>query len=103
MTADNGWLGWFCLTLPLGIVALSYGRRAEAKVVDVDGPEVDEHRARLARRVAVVGIGLAVMLVLGLGIWNAWNGLVDVGNTFFSWDNIRDSIGEVCRASSSTS
>jgi polar amino acid transport system permease protein len=92
---DNGWLGWFCLTLPLGIVALSYGRRAEAKVVDVDGPEVDEQRARLARRLAVMGIGLAVMLVLAFGIWNAWNGIVDVANTFFSWDNIRDSIGEV--------
>jgi polar amino acid transport system permease protein len=92
---DNGWLGWFFLTLPLGIVALSYGRRAEAKVVDVDGPEVDEQRARRARRLAVAGISLAVMLVLGLGIWSAWNGLVDVGNTFFSWDSIRDSIGEV--------
>lgn len=92
---DNGWLGWFCLTLPLGIVALVYGRRAEAKVVDVDGPEADEQRARQARRLAVAGIALAVMLVLGLLIWNAWDGLVDVGNTFFSWENIRDSIGEV--------
>jgi polar amino acid transport system permease protein len=92
---DNGWLGWFCLTLPLGIFALSYGRRAEAKVVDVDGPEVDEQRARQARRLAVAGIVLAVMLVLGLMIWNAWDGLVDLANTFFSWDNIRDSIGEV--------
>ena len=88
---DNGWLVWFGLSLPVGLVALGYGRHAEALVVDVDGPEPDEQRARTARRVSVVGIALAVMLVAGLAIWNAWNGLVDVANTFFSWEHISDS------------
>jgi len=77
--------------LPVGLVALGYGRHAEALVVDVDGPEPDEQRARTARRVSVVGIALAVMLVAGLAIWNAWNGLVDVANTFFSWEHISGS------------
>jgi polar amino acid transport system permease protein len=92
---DNGWLGWFCLSVPLGIVALAYGRYAEAQVVDVDGPEPDEQRAHAARRVAVGGIALAIALVLGLAIWNAWNGLVDVGNTFFSWEHITSSFPDV--------
>jgi polar amino acid transport system permease protein len=92
---DNGWLGWFALSMPLGVGALVYGRRAEAQVVDVDGPLADEQRARIARRVAVVGIALAIALVIGLGIWNAWNGLVDVGNTFFSWEHISASFPDV--------
>jgi polar amino acid transport system permease protein len=92
---DNGWLGWFCLTLPLGVVALFYGRRAEALVVDVDGPERDDRRARTARRVAVVGIGLALLLVLSLMVWNAWDGIVDVANTFFSWEHISGSFPDV--------
>jgi polar amino acid transport system permease protein len=92
---DNGWLIWFCLSLPLGLVAVSHGRHAEAQVVDVDGPEADEQRARIARRVAVGGIALAIALVLGLAIWNAWNGLVDVGNTFFSWEHITNSFPDV--------
>jgi polar amino acid transport system permease protein len=92
---DNGWLIWFCLSLPLGVAALIYSRRAEAQVVDVDGPTIDEHHARAGRRVAVAGIALSVMLVLGLAIWNAWNGLVDVGNTFFSWHHISESFPDV--------
>jgi polar amino acid transport system permease protein len=94
-STGNGWLIWFCMALPLAVFALWYGRRAEAQVVDVDGPEPDEQRARTSRRVAVAGIALSVMLVLGLGVWNAWNGLVDVGNTFFSWQHIRDSFPSV--------
>jgi len=90
---DNGFLGWFCLTLPFGILALAYGRRAEARVVDVDGPLADEERARLARRVSVGAITLASMLVVGLGIWAAYDGLVDVGNTFFSWTHIGNVLG----------
>lgn len=93
--SGNGFLGWFCLTLPLAIVSLAYGRRAEARVVDIDGPEPDEQRARLARRVSVGAIVLASMLTLGLGIWGSWDGLVDVGNTFFSWEHLKDSSGEV--------
>jgi polar amino acid transport system permease protein len=94
-STGNGWVIWFCMALPLAVFALWYGRRAEAQVVDVDGPEPDEQRARTSRRVAVAGIALSVMLVLGLGVWNAWNGLVDVGNTFFSWQHIRDSFPSV--------
>lgn len=91
----NGWLGWFLLSFPLALFALVYGRRAEAQVVDVDGPEPDEQRARSSRRAAVVGIALAVMLTLGLGIWSSWDGLVDVGNTFFSWEHITSSFPDV--------
>jgi len=93
--SGNSWLIGFCAALPIGLVALFYSRHAEAQVVDVDGPEVDEQRARRARRVAVVGIALSILLVIGLAIWNAWNGLVDVGNTFFSWEHISASFPEV--------
>jgi polar amino acid transport system permease protein len=92
---NNGILGWFCLSLPLAIFSLIYGRRAEAQVVDIDGPEVDEQRARLARQVSVVAIGLTAMLFLGLAIWNAWPGIIDVANTFFSWEHISGSFPEV--------
>jgi polar amino acid transport system permease protein len=91
----NGFLGWFCLTLPVAIFALSYGRRAEARVVDVDGPLDDEQRARLARQVSVVAVVLAALLSLGLATWQSWNGLIDVGNTFFSWKHIKGSAGDV--------
>jgi polar amino acid transport system permease protein len=94
-TTGNGFLLFFAATLPLGVLALFYARRAEALVVDVDGPVVDEERARRARRLGVVAIGLSVMLFVGLAIWASWNGLVDVSNTFFSWENIRDSFPEV--------
>ena len=93
--SDNGWLAWFFLTLPLAIVAIMYGRRAEAKVVDVDGPVRDENRARLARRIALAAVVLATMLSLGLVIWASWNGLIDVGNTFFSWEHLSNSFPEV--------
>lgn len=94
-STNNGFLGWFCLALPLGVVSLFYGRRAEAKVVDVDGPSGDEDRARLARRVSVVGVALATMLALGLAIWGSWDGIVDVANTFFSWEHLEASSGDV--------
>jgi polar amino acid transport system permease protein len=94
-STDNGWLGWFVLALLLAVVALVYGRRAEAYVVDVDGSERDEQRARTSRRVAVGGIALSMALVLGLAIWSSWNGLVDVGNTFFSWHHITASFPDV--------
>ncbi len=93
--SDNGFLAYFLLTVPLAVIGLTYGRRAEARVVDTDGPVVDEQRSRLARRVAVGAISLAVMLALGLVIWASWKGLNDVGDTFFSWDHIKDSFGEV--------
>jgi polar amino acid transport system permease protein len=93
--SDNGWLAWFLLTVPLAIVAIMYGRRAEAKVVDVDGPVRDENRARLARRIALGAVVLATMLSLGLVIWASWNGLIDVGNTFFSWHHLSASFPEV--------
>jgi polar amino acid transport system permease protein len=89
----NGFLGWFCITLPLGVFALIYGRRAEARVVEVDGPLADEERARRARQVSVGAITLATLLVVGLAIWASWNGLVDVGNTFFSWTHISSVLG----------
>lgn len=91
----NGVLGYFCLALPLAICTLSYGRRAEARVVDIDGSVNDEERARRARRVSVAAIALATMLTLGLSIWGSWSGLVDVGNTFFSWDHISMSFHDV--------
>ena len=91
----NGFLGWFCLLLPAATFGLLYGRRAEARVVDVDGPLEDEHRARRARQVSVAGITLATLLTVGLAIWTSWDGLEDLGNTFFSWTHIRDSIGDV--------
>lgn len=83
--ANNGFLAWFTLTVPLGAVAVFYARRAEAAVVDEDGPLPDERRARLARRVGVAGLVLATMLMIGLAIWGSRKGIVDVGNTFFSW------------------
>ena len=92
---DNGFLGYFCLALPVGVAALFYGRRAEAAVVDVDGPVDDEERARRSRRVAVVAIALATMLTFGLAIWASLEGLTDVGNTFFSWEHISESFPDV--------
>jgi len=89
----NGFLGWFCLTLPLAVAVLSYGRRAEARVVDVDGPVADENRARLARKVSVVGITLAGMLIAGLAVWASIDGLINLGNTFFSWKHIASTLG----------
>ena len=89
----NGFLGWFCLALPLAVATLSYGRRAEARVVDVDGPLPDEHRARLARKVSVIGITLAGMLIAGLAVWASIDGLINLGNTFFSWKHIASTLG----------
>jgi polar amino acid transport system permease protein len=94
-TGGNSFLGWFCLTLPGGVFALGYGRRAEARVVDVDGPEIDEQRARLARQVSVAAIALASLLSLGLAIWGSWDGLVDAGNTFFSSEHLDASSDQV--------
>jgi len=91
----NGFLGYFCLTLPLALVALWYGRRAEAAVVDVDGPIGDEQRSRRARRIGVAAVILASLLTFGLSVWTSWDGLEDVGNTFFSWHHIEASFPEV--------
>ncbi len=93
--AGNGFLGYFCLALPLGIAALVYGRRAEAAVVDIDGPIADEERARTARRVSVVAIALSILLVIGLATWASLEGLTDVGNTFFSAEHLEASFPEV--------
>jgi len=90
---DNGFLGWFCLTLPLAVAGLLYGRHAEAQVVEVDGPPEDEQRARRARQVSVAGITLSTMLIVGLAVWSSLDGLVDVGNTFFSWVHISSVLG----------
>ncbi len=94
-STDNGWLAGFLVALPLAIFALVYGRHAEAQVVDVDGPEDDERRARSSRRVAVVGIALGVLLLVGLAVWSSWDGIVDVANTFFSWHHITSSFPDV--------
>ena len=94
-STGNGFLGYFCLTLPFAAVALMYGRRAEAHVVDVDGPLVDEDRARLSRRFGVVALVLALLLSIALVIWASWNGLVDVGDTFFSWQHLTGSFDQV--------
>ena len=91
----NGFLGYFCLAFPVAIAALFYGRRAEAAVVDVDGPVPDEERARRSRQIAVGGIVLATLLTFGLAIWVSLDGLTDVGNTFFSWEHISDSFPDV--------
>lgn len=91
----NGFLGYFCLALPVAIAALFYGRRAEAAVVDVDGPVPDEERARRSRRVAVGAIALATLLTLSLAVWASVDGLADVGDTFFSWDHISASFPDV--------
>ncbi len=88
-------LGWFALALPVGIVALSYARRAEERVVDVDGAVSDERRSRRARRVAVLAITLGSIYLLVLAVWSSWDGFVDVANTFFSWDNISKSFPAV--------
>ena len=92
---NNGFLAFFCLSLPLAIGALLYGRHAETQVVDVDGDEADEAVARSARRIAVAAIATSAALTLGLTVWSAWNGLQDVGDTFFSWKNIRASFPDV--------
>jgi polar amino acid transport system permease protein len=91
----NGFLGYFCLAFPVAIAALFYGRRAEAAVVDVDGPVQDEERARRSRRIAVGGIVLATLLTFGLAVWASLDGLTDVGNTFFSLEHIFDSLPDV--------
>jgi polar amino acid transport system permease protein len=92
-SGGNGFLAGYALTLPLAIATLAYGRRAEARVVDADGPLPDEHRARLARKVSVVGIALAGMLIAGLAVWASIDGLINVGNTFFSWKHIASTLG----------
>jgi len=92
---DNGFLLVFLLAFPLGVFALSFGRRAETRIVDRDGPDADEQLARTARRVAVAGITLGVMLAIGLGIWSAWTGLEDVQEIFFSLPDLGDSAGLV--------
>lgn len=95
--SDNGFLGVFCLSLPLAVGALFYGRHVETRVVDVDGDEADEAVARSSRRIAVAAIATSAALVAVLAIWSAWSGLQDVGDTFFSWQNITESFPEVVR------
>ncbi|MSV41653.1 MAG: ABC transporter permease subunit [Actinobacteria bacterium] len=73
------------------MLALVYARRAEERVVDVDGPAADEKRSRQARRLAVTGITLASIYTFVLLVWSSWSGFVDVANTFFSWENISSS------------
>jgi polar amino acid transport system permease protein len=92
---DNGFLMAFLLAFPLGVFALWFGRRAEARIVDRDGPERDEQLARRARRLAMVGITFSVMLAIGLGIWASWTGLEDVQEIFFSPSDLADSAGLV--------
>ena len=89
--SEFNFIGWFCLALPLGMLALIYARRAEERVVDVDGPAADEQRSRQARRLAVTGITLASIYTFVLLVWSSWSGFVDVANTFFSWENISSS------------
>ncbi|MSO78956.1 MAG: amino acid ABC transporter permease [Acidimicrobiia bacterium] len=92
---NNNFLVAFVVAFPLGVFALWFGRRAETRVVDRDGPEKDEQLARAARRVAVAGITLGAMLAIGLGIWSAWTGLEDVQEIFFSPEHLGDSAGLV--------
>ncbi len=92
---DNGFLGWFCLTLPAGIVALWFGRHVEWRIVEVDGPVDDEHRARRSRRLAVIAIVVSTALVIGLAVWSSWNGLADMQSTFFSIDDFDKSLSTV--------
>jgi len=94
-STDNDWLAVFLLALPLSIAALYYGRHVETQVVDVDGDEADEAVARTSRRIAVAAIATSAALCLGLAIWSAWDGLQDVGDTFFSWENIKSSFPDV--------
>ena len=92
---DNGFLAWFLLSFPIGVFALWFGRRAEAGVVDRDGPEREERWARASRRIAMGGISLGVLLAIGLGTWAAWTGLEDVQEIFFSPEHLGDSAGLV--------
>jgi len=92
---NNTFLLVFVLAFPLGVFALWFGRRAETHIVDRDGPDEDEQLARLARRVAVAGIVLSVLLACGLGVWAAWTGLEDVQEIFFSLPDLGDSAGLV--------
>jgi polar amino acid transport system permease protein len=43
----------------------------------------------------VIAVVLASLLTFGLAVWSALDGLVDVGNTFFSWHHIEASFPEV--------
>jgi len=92
---NNTFLLAFVVAFPLGVFALWFGRRAETRIVDRDGPEPDEQLARTARRLAMVGISLGVLLAIGLGIWSAWTGLEDVQEIFFSPEHLGDSAGLV--------
>jgi polar amino acid transport system permease protein len=95
-SSDNGFLGFFLLSLPMSVVALYVGRHAETRIVDVDGPLDQEQRAHRARTVASYAITLSVLLTLGLGTWAAWDGLQNVQSTFFDthflWDSANDVI-----------
>ncbi len=88
---NNTFLLAFVVGFPLGVFALWFGRRAETRIVDRDGPEIDEQLARTARRLAMVGISLGVLLAIGLGVWSAWTGLEDVQEIFFSLPDLGDS------------
>ena len=92
---DNGFLILFVASFPLAVFALGFGRRAETRIVGRDGPLRDEEAARLSRRIAVAGILVSSLLVLGLGIWSAWTGLEDVQEVFFSLPDLADSAGLV--------
>jgi polar amino acid transport system permease protein len=94
-STGNEFLVWFVASLPLGVAALMFGRYAEWRVVDVDGSLQDEERARLARKLSVVGIVLAGALAIGLAVWSSWDGLVDVQTTFFSLDDFDASFSDV--------
>ena len=92
---DNGFLILFVSSFPLAVFALVFGRRAETRIVERDGPLRDEAAARLSRRIAVAGITVSALLAIGLGTWSAWTGLEDVQEVFFSLPDLGDSAGLV--------
>ncbi len=92
---DNGFLILFTASFPLAVFALAFGRRAETRIVERDGPARDEDLARRSRRIAVGGITVSVLLALALAIWSAWTGLQDVQEVFFSLPDLGDSAGLV--------